>query len=1266
MLENNFTLSEFFRVAQKELIDLKQILRDYENLSVEDANQAIQIFNYFDILYAQLDAQNTNFYDDNYTEEKVFVSPELMLKVEAYHKITEGLKDDLRRGSSKTFIGVYNSKTGKTLSNNDFFVTEKSSGFRKNVLATTKSKQQSIRAVSRIVTEVLRDIKQAEIDHEQEDLAEFREFEKEFSFKDLMRFINYTDPNGVKRNESTLISRYNLEFFIKKSQIFNDAQSFKDPKEKSKFIKEQLSKISYDVDVRYLFPDEYTQEMRDYYNDNNIEWINTDSRDVYYDKFLDFHKKQFSEFGDDYAEYRLNSVIEQARQKVDKYFLDKQVFIDSLDQQKLSDQEKKDRLQDWISYNSPFLLLNELIPLKKEDGALTNRTQETPPQEVNLRTFTTKSGRVVTERPFVDFKNRHAKNYVVNKAKNKDEIGDVTGFYDSEYMSMEQEYLEKENNILLFESQGDITSAEQERNRKIKWEYLKFIEERQKYYLEMLPHYLTKDLKWYNLIDVPKDYQEQFSDILTPFLKLDKNLLDFSKTDLLKLISLGWNFIFDKVVKTFWDSHIGEREQYIDFITKQIKLSYNPSGTSNSLNKADMGDLRTTDVFNYFAQLRNAAINYRERNKMEELIKLGQYLNTLPMTDMHSKKKNIKLEKSEMAALNWTINSKIYGSKREELYLGTEHLISKKLGNKYWQLTKAERDKLTTLQENLSYYESILPSVKDVKAINQINEKIFLINKQIDSIKRERTKYTWFNAYSKYISLKYLSFGIAGRFADFTSTSMGAIKTAIDGRIYGLESYGKAFGKVLSMYAPNAASTMITASGVVSLNLPLALTGVATRMGTGVINQAFRAKEVAKINQLLYRLGALEYLNYSDDDNVSSFVTKQNLSEEFMASLKTFSPFSTIAQVEIINKGIPSLAVMYEEKLQDKEGNERPLIDAFTVDENLNLKWNTEEFDENPEYNWYDGAKMRNVVAKVLSAQTSSGGDYDTTTAKYGDSKLYVRALMMLRRFMGEFINTRIGTTTEEETTGLKNMGTYRGLILTLKQFTPYKNKQETPEQQQIRKIAAKQITFDIVFLMTLSLVVKQLLHQLAQASEDDEDFKDLDWIEKMDYILSKNIDRIVGDNLQFLNPDVLKGRIAAGIISPLFSDSMQLFEILKSIGKSIGGDPYLSHREMISKGLAPRNKILYSYEYDDLNNPGKKKTKTIYQDPKTGAIKQPVLARTKKGKIYISKRPLGKYSKEYEKQSSFWYNVKRFFPFVNLHQKYQRQQNEIMKKTDK
>jgi len=1266
MLENNFTLSEFFRVAQKELIDLKQILRDYENLSVEDANQAVQIFNYFDILYAQLNAQNTNFYDDNYTEEKVFVSPELMFKVEAFHNVAETLKANLQKGASKTFIGVYNSKTGKTLSNNDFFVTEKSSGYRKNVLATTKSKQQSIRAVSRIVTEVLRDTKQAEIDHEQEDLSEFREFEKEFSFKDLMRFINYTDPNGVKRNESTLISRYNLEFFIRKSQIFKDAQSFKDPKEKSKFIKEQLSKISYDVDIRYLFPDEYTQEMRDYYNDNNIEWLNTDSRDVYYDKFLNFHKDQFSEFGDDYAEYRLNSVIEQARQKVDKYFLDKEVFIDSLDQQKLSDQEKKDRLQDWISYNSPFLLLNELIPLKKEDGALTERSWETPPQEVNIRTFTTKSGKVVTERPFIDFKNRHAKNYVINKAKNKNEIGDTTGFYDAEYMSMEQEYLEKENNILLFEAQGDITSAEQERNRKIKWEYLKFIEERQKYYLEMLPHYLTKDLKWYNLIDVSKDYKEQFSDVLKPFLKLDKSLLDFSKTDLLKLMSLGWNFIFDKVVKTLWDSHIGEREQYIDFITKQIKLSYNPSGTSNSLNKADMGDLRTTDVFNYFAQLRNAAINYRERNKMEELIKLGQYLNTLPMTNMHSKEKNIELEKSEMAALNWTINSKIYGSKREELYLGTEHLISKKLGNKYWQLTKAERDKLTTLQENLSYYESILPSVNDVKAINQINEKIFLINRQIDNIKRERTKYTWFNAYSKYVSLKYLSFGIAGRFADLTATSMGAIKTAIDGRIYGLESYRKAFGKVLSLYAPNAASSMITASGVVSLNLPVALTGVAARMGTGVANQTFRAEEVAKINQLLYRLGALEYLNYSDDDNVSSFVTKQNLSEEFMASLKTFSPFSTIAQIEIINKGIPSIAVMYEEKLQDKKGNERPLLDAFTVDENLNLIWNTEEFEENSEYNWYDGAKMRNVVAKVLAAQTFSGGDYDTTTAKYGDSKLYVRALMMLRRFMGEFINTRIGTTTEEETTGLKNMGTYRGLILTLKQFTPYKNKKETAEQKQIREIAAKQITFDIVFLMTLSLVIKQLLHQLAKASEDDEDFKDLNWIEQMDYILSKNIDRIVGDNLQFLNPDVLKGRIAAGMVSPLFSDVMQVFEIVKDIAKSIGGDSELSHREMISKGLAPRNRILYQYEYDDLNNPGKKKTKTVYQDPVTGAIKQPTLARGKNGRIYVKQTPLGKYSKNYEKQSRLSYNIKRFFPFFNLHQKHQRQQNEIMKKADK
>jgi hypothetical protein len=100
----------------------------------------------------------------------------------------------------------------------------------------------------------------------------------------------------------------------------------------------------------------------------------------------------------------------------------------------------------------------------------------------------------------------------------------------------------------------------------------------QKYYLDMLPHHLTKELKWFDLIDVEKDYQEQFSDIITPILNLDRNLVDFVKTDLLKLMSLGFNFIYDDVVKTMWDKHIAERGEYIDFITKQVKLSYNPSG----------------------------------------------------------------------------------------------------------------------------------------------------------------------------------------------------------------------------------------------------------------------------------------------------------------------------------------------------------------------------------------------------------------------------------------------------------------------------------------------------------------------------------------------------------------------------------------------------------------------------------------------------------------------------------------------------------------
>jgi hypothetical protein len=1245
-LKNNFVLSEYFRLAQKELNDFKDLINNSSNITEEDYFQAIQIFGYFDKLYSALNTQVTNYNDPNQIGDKFIVPAELWDRVKDYNTEIKALKDNFIGLALDFYVGVYNNQTQRAIPIDEFLRSEQSSAYRTNILNILQSKQQISKSVGKIVTDMVRQANQRIADHTQEDLTAFKNFEKDFSFKDLIRIDEYLDPNGVERKESTLLSRNNINYYLKKAQIFKDAESIADKSAKSRFIKEELAKVSYDVDARFLFVNEYLEEMKEYYKDNTIDWIDPSSESFYMDKILDFHKEQFSDYGNEYAEYRTNSVMDQAKSKIQYYLDQKEAFIASLQIQNLSDQEKEDRLTDWISYNSPFLLLNERFGFSTTEGANVNKEWKTAPQEVNVKTYVTRAGVTITGRPTIDYTKRKAKDHIVNKARYKYEDGTVTGFYDSKYASMEQEMIERELKAFQFEQNGDTVSADKERKRKIQWDYLKFVEDRQKYYMDMLPYHVKKELKWYNLVDVKKDYAEQFSDSLSSIMSFKgDSFLNFLGTELMKLIKLSFGFMWDKVVRTVSEKHIKERKQYYDFVSGQIKLSYDPAGFNNVLNKLGTGDVRTTDVFNYFSYLRDAAIQFQERSQAEELIKIGQFLAQNAKILDKTTSKDLALTDTDIASLNWHINSKLYGAKREEIYKGTESNLWKSVTDKNWKLTQAERDEKKLLTQRIAYLNQVLATATDLKAINQINEQIRLAENQLSKIKREMNKYTRFGAYSSYVVLKRLSFGVAGRFLDSSATLMASFKQALDGRIYGLDSYFKSIRTITSLYAPNALASLTTAAGVVSLNPVIVAAGVAGRFGTGVVNQALnsRKKEIAKINQILYRVGALDYLNYKEDDNVTSFVNKSNLTEEALASLKTLSPFSTLSQVEIINKGIPALAVFYETKIKDLNGKERSLIDAFTVDDNLDLVWNTSEFgtQEAAGFNWYKGFNMQQVISKAYSAQRLTSGDYDVTTSRYGDSKLMVRAIMLLRRFMGEFLNSRFGDDVTDEDTGLTFMGSYKALLKSIPRLVPNYRTNETKEFQEARVAATKQILFDVGMLFSLKIIADILVETVRGDDEDKEDDPYWELLLTAIFNFSNTVDRLVTENFQFIDPNIIKGKASTGTISPILGDLMDVYHVGESLLKAYTEGDTMTHREMIAKNLAPKRKVLTRITVK--NKKGEDVEKVIYYPEVVGGE----LTR-------------GKYSKVYEPRSRLWYNTKKLVPFMNLYIKYEKQQKKL------
>ena len=551
----------------------------------------------------------------------------------------------------------------------------------------------------------------------------------------------------------------------------------------------------------------------------------------------------------------------------------------------------------------------------------------------------------------------------------------------------------------------------------------------------------------------------------------------------------------------------------------------------------------------------------------------------------------------------------------------------------------------------------ILPTITNTRMINQINDEIRLASIQIEGIKREFNSYTAFGAYTSYVALKRLAFGTTGRVLDFLATFMGGIKQGIDGRIYGVDSYFKSLGKIMSIYAPNAASSLTTASGVVSLNPVLTATGVGMRLGSGILYQTFAKKELAKINQILYRLGAFDYLGYRDDDNVSSFVNKLNLTEEALAALKTLNPFSSMSQVEVINKSVPSLAVFYETKIKDLNGKEHSLLDAFDVDKDFNLIWKEAEFgsQEAAGYNWYKGFNMQQVISKVYAVQTFVNGDYDVTKSKYGDSKIKVRALMLLRRFMGEFIKARIGGESIEEDSGNLYVGSYRATYTSIQRIFPKWRKNESDKQKEARKIGLKLLGAEIAMLLGLFGVGFLLKSSLA--GDDDDELAELTWWEELEYKTTTAIDRLLMEHLQFVNPNILIGKANTGMVSPIFGDMMDAGNIIVAIKRAFTEGDTMSHQEMIGKNLAPRNPKKWVYkEGTKYTNP---KMVEKYYNPTTGETSNTSYKISETGQLQKVTSRVGKYSKDYSPESRIGYNSKKLFPLLNLYVKYQRDEKK-------
>jgi len=209
-------------------------------------------------------------------------------------------------------------------------------------------------------------------------------------------------------------------------------------------------------------------------------------------------------------------------------------------------------------------------------------------------------------------------------------------------------------------------------------------------------------------------------------------------------------------------------------------------------------------------------------------------------------------------------------------------------------------------------------------------------------------------------------------------------------------------------------------------------------------------------------------------------------------------PYIIQNRTEFVGQGMTMIATMLNETVEDKEGNERPLWQAF--DENAD--WKTDEFGENE--SWQPGNQLKGQDQgsdfvrfrnKIIQLNNSIHGDYAKDSTQRIKKYTLGRLVSMFRTWIPELVAYRWQKTRYDQHLGREVTGSYRstlrslrdnGVGETLKTMTgaiPYVNNPETAldenQAANVRKVAREMQM--MAALATVMLALK------ASIDEDEE-----------------------------------------------------------------------------------------------------------------------------------------------------------------------------------
>jgi len=1229
----------FHNIATKELNYAEAVLAK-ENVTVGEVLESVQIV----ITYK--DIYNDIINDLAKETSKVEgVDPTLLAALRRGHKKATGLLTPLRAASEKYIVSKYKDIYGEEMTPEELFrQMDRSTELRSMLLPAVDSMNILNRFLGRLIhdSSVSRDMGTFHFTQKIEKLHK-KAKEAGFDSKEHVIEYDYEDPiTGLPGKKLDWITRYNPDAYAKmKADIYKNAPENK--KKKREYFRKAFHEVSYDVDLRYLFPEEYNLETNEELR-IATEGDQLSAKDIYLAVLRQYYREEYSQqYGETYTMYRLNEILRQAIEKGEAYIEDKQEAFKLIEDNEPDMAIAFTKKQDWLARNSPFFLLDEQYALRPNASTqfdLLPAHSKYPPKiseldsEGNQKTVPWTVVDPITGK-FIP--NRLGKKYITKKYRNKRADGSLTGLINEKYSNWEKEYSEiaypvEQKNLL--DRLAGIEPKEE-----VPFTQFGFLRERmdnQKMFVKMFPYHLTKDLKWYNYLDIGRSLDEKLGE-LSIFYKF----------------SVYPGLIWDNAVSAISIPYYEKGIQKLDLVTQEVRKNYDPSILGNTMNTQGIGDFKTKDAIYYDLTIMKAAIEFQTKADIENSIKILQYLQKYgELTNPGQVDKEGEMGKGtpyssspDKEVFDWTINKMLYNEGENMFFSQTEsdkfragsislselhNSKTKLLGilPSKLKLTSVEREKLNRLEKRKSQIANFIRDAQNQgkplseEKVDALRDELIRINEAIERIVRVSTPRMKYKMFHAFLRTKFMGYNVYGRIMDTTSTGiLGNAVEAADGRLFGYKDLAQSWALCLKHYAlPYASAGLLTYSALnygiesalrlvnpesllatIGSSLTPGATadlvglGVAAGAGALVVNKIIWVKEKMKMDQLMQLFGQFNTFETFNNEQIQQLAAKK---------ISILAPMGLASMGELFNKATTFFSVLFAQKVTDLEGKKRPLYDAYVIGDNGFIRWNEEEFGPASDkgMSLYEGntKKMLEVRRIAERAIAKVSGDYSKHAEKLfkkGSSILYTE-LLFLRQFIGQYLYQRWGDEWKDGVLNMKQTGYYKAPYKTVKKY--FKG-EEIPEHYWAAN--RKALVGGAVILgglYMLSYMLKSVWERDKATAVDDS------------VAIALNLaNRAWANETQALDPGVFKAKSISGV-SPTLTTMYQVMDVFaayRKASKMPKSWPFwkrdaLDNTELKALKLMPKNEFIdteYSDSYSDFYEEMVEDSTNKYMEISTG-----------------------------------------------------------------